>query len=136
MKTDRITVDHIAIACRDVESMRAWYEDVLGFSVVARKAPSRPDASSTTYLVVPSGGGAMLELMPDDRAPPSARALFNPGISHIALEVEEFGEWEARLSAKGVNWMGLAGEAMGGGMVRSFHDPEGNMLQIVKRRRG
>ncbi len=132
-----IRVDHIAIACKDVEAMKSWYRSVLGFEVAARKAPSRPDAAEATYLAGPPGPfaeTARIELTPDDRRDAAAREPFTRGISHIALRVDDFAVWEARLSAWGVRWQGEAGEAVGGGKVRSFLDPEGNLLQIVERR--
>lgn len=128
--------DHIAIACVDVESQRRWYEEALGFEVRARKAPSRPEAVVTTYLVAIAGGGPALELMPDDRGAQTGRKPFTPGLSHIAFRVPDFAAWEARLTRLGVRWLGEAveaGEVVGGGRLRSFLDPEGNMLQIVER---
>ncbi|MBI4586537.1 MAG: VOC family protein [Planctomycetes bacterium] len=126
--------DHIAIACRDVERMLAWYQKVLGFQVRARKSPSRPDAPETTYLAGPAGSPVVLELMPDDRLAAAGRKPFTRGLSHLALAIDAFDEWERRLSAAGVEWLGGAVEAVGGGKLRSFLDPEGNMLQIVERR--
>ena len=111
----------------------AWYEEVLGFRVAARKAPSRPDAPEAAYLVELPGTGTALELMPDDRGLAPGRKPFTTGIAHIALAVESFAEWESRLDACKVKWLGPAGEALGGGRVRSFLDPEGNMLQIIGR---
>jgi len=128
-------LDHIAIACRDVERMRAWYERVLGLEVRARKVPSRPDATQATYLVGIPGSLAAFELTPDDGTAPAARKPFTPGISHIALAVDDLGSWEAKLSAHEVTWLGPAGDAVGGGKVRSFLDPEGNMLQLVQRKK-
>ena len=126
-------VDHIAIACQDVERMRTWYQRVLGFEVRAQKTPSRPDASATTYLLGPPGSRTTLELMPDDRTPVPGRKPFHRGLSHIAFEVDDLGEWEGRLSASSVKWLGGVVEAVGGGRLRSFEDPEGNMLQVVQR---
>jgi glyoxylase I family protein len=128
-------VDHIAIACRDVERMRIWYERVLGFEVRAQKTPSRPDASAPTYLVGLPGSPTTLELMPDDRTPIPGRQPFHRGLSHVALDVDDLREWEGRLSAADVKWLGAVVEAVGGGRLRSFEDPEGNMLQIVQRTR-
>ncbi len=125
--------DHIAIACGDVEAQRCWYEETLGFVVRAQKAPSRPDAPVTTYLVAFPDGGPALELMPDDRGAPTGRKPFTPGLSHIAFRVPDFTAWEQRLTRRGVRWIGESVEAVGGGRLRSFVDPEGNMLQIVER---
>jgi glyoxylase I family protein len=128
-----VRFDHAAIACGDVEAMRDWYEEVLGFAVLARKRPSRADASGTTYLVGPPGSSTAIELMPDDRLAAPGRKPFTRGLSHLALAVDDFAAWESRLSASGVRWLGEAVEAVGGGRLRSFLDPEGNMLQIVER---
>jgi glyoxylase I family protein len=122
--------DHIAIAFRDVERARAWYEEVLGFRV---KATSRPGAPEAAYLVELPGTGMALELMPDDRVRVPGRKPSTTGIAHIALAVESLVEWETRLNACKVKWLGPAGDAMGGGRVRSFLDSEGNMLQIIER---
>jgi glyoxylase I family protein len=129
-----LNIDHVAIACRDSERMRAWYEKVLGFEVRSTKVPSRPGATAPTYLVGLPGSPTQIELMPDDRKDATPREPFTRGISHIAFAVDDLGEWESRLSSLGIQWMGLAVEAVGGGKVRSFLDPEGNMVQVVQRR--
>ncbi len=126
--------DHIAIACKDVEAQRNWYEKVLGFEVRAQKPSSRPDRAVPTYLVGPKETSTTLELMPDDGGKPTGRALFTPGLSHIAFRVEDYAAMEAMLSAQGVRWASEVVEAVGGGKLRTFLDPEGNMLQIVERR--
>ncbi len=125
-------VDHIAIACRDVESLKAWYERVLGFVAVVRKESSRA-RGQTAYLVGPEGSPVTLELMGDDSSPLPQRKPFTRGIAHIALAVDSISESEKSLTARGVEWLGERGEALGGGLVRSFLDPEGNMLQVVER---
>ena len=51
----------------------------------------------------------------------------------MALTIDNFSEWEKRLSEHGIEWLGLPVEAVGGGKLRSFLDPEGNMLQIIQR---
>jgi glyoxylase I family protein len=127
-------MDHIAIACRDVDLMREWYERHLDFEVRARKSPSRPDASAPTYLVGPVGGAGSLELTPDDGTVADRRP-FTGGLAHFAFRVEDLAVWEVRLDDAGVRWLGPAVDAMGGGRVRSFLDLEGNLLQLVERPR-
>jgi len=128
-------IDHVAIACRDVETQRKWYEEVLGVKVAGRKpAPSRPGVTEAAYLVGPPGNPTTIELMPDDDTAPVSRKPFAPGLSHLALAIDDFDAWEARLTRAGVSWLGPVGEAISGGRLRSFLDPEGNMLQIVERR--
>jgi catechol 2,3-dioxygenase-like lactoylglutathione lyase family enzyme len=125
-------LDHVAIACRDVERMRAWYEEALSFTAAARKPPPRPGAQAA-YLIRPPDGGATLELMADDGGASAPRAAFTRGLSHVAIQVADFDACEARLTALGVRWLGDRAEALGGGILRSFLDPEENMLQIVQR---
>ena len=40
---------------------------------------------------------------------------------------------DVSVCSAGVRWLGPPGEAVGGGALRSFLDPEDNMLQIVAR---
>jgi glyoxylase I family protein len=130
--------DHAAIACADVEAMRAWYAEVLRFEVRFTKPPSRPDARGAAYLMGPQGSAMTIELMPEKPAGPPAgggalRETFARGLSHLALRVDRYEEWESRLTARGVRWTGEPVEALGGGKLRSFLDLEGNLLQIVER---
>jgi catechol 2,3-dioxygenase-like lactoylglutathione lyase family enzyme len=125
--------DHIALACRDVEAVRAWYERVLGFQVAVHKPPTRAGGQSA-YLIGLQGTPTKLELMEDNGLPPPGREMKTRGLSHLALAVPSFAEWEARLTLRGVTWLGTAVEATGGGRLRSFQDLEGNVLQIVERR--
>lgn len=129
-----LRLDHIAVACKDVEAMLAWYQRVLGFNVVARKPSSRPGAQAT-YLAGPAGSYVTLELMPDDGEASSGRQPFTRGIAHLAFVVDDIAVEESRLTALAVTWLGERGEATGGGWVRSFLDCEGNMLQLVERPR-
>jgi len=134
----RLRVDHIAIACRDVERMREWYERVLGFRVVFCKPPSQepPRAGEqATYLAGPEGSYVTLELMPFDGEAAPGRKIFTMGISHIAFTVDDISSEEARLTSLGVAWLGDRAAATGGGSVRSFLDLEGNILQLVERPR-
>jgi glyoxylase I family protein len=129
----KMQFDHAAIACRDVERLRAWYERVLGFTTFVRSQPSSPVVLQPTYLVGPPNSAVLLELMPEDKSPAHPRAFLTAGLSHLALRVTDLGEWEAKLSSLGIEWLGPVSAATGGGLVRSFRDPEGNVLQIVDR---
>lgn len=83
-------------------------------------------------------GGAMIELMPirDEGLPPEQVGRFAPGLRHLAFRVDDFDAAYNALKAAGVTFIGEAVNALGGGKLISFRDPEGNELQIVERPHG
>jgi len=119
-------VDHVAIAARDSRALVQWYCDFLGMRVLFDNGKEPP-----TCLV---GGemGAVVEIMPDNGAAVTTHQPLDPGIRHIAFRVRDFEAAYARLEG---NVLGLtpAAPAAGGGQVAFFHDPEGNLIQIVSR---
>ena len=118
-------IDHPAVAADDVDKLAEWYCDVLGF-----KKKFRHDKP---IWIVEAPDGTYVEIMPKDDSPRQERNVLTPGWSHVAFRVNNFEAANAHLDKLGVNWMGEAVEAIGGGTVRSFMDPDGNMLQIVDR---
>lgn len=122
----RITgVDHPALACDDVDKLTEWYCDTLGYEKYFRH--EKP------VWMLKAPDGSMLEIMPKDDTARPARTTWTPGWSHLALRVADLDQAIAYLDQKGVTWSGETVEAIGGGRVRTFSDPEGNMLQVVQR---
>jgi glyoxylase I family protein len=72
--------------------------------------------------------------MPKDNTPRPDRTTWTPGWSHLALRVSDIEKAIDYLEGKGITWGGDLINAIGGGRVRTFHDPDGNMLQIVERK--
>lgn len=122
----RITgIDHPALAAEDVDRLSDWYCDVLGYEKVVRH--DKP------VWILRAPDGTLLEVMPRDETPRPVRTTWTPGWSHLALRVDDFDAAAAELQQKGVEWTGEEMGAIGGGRVRNFLDPEGNMLQILER---
>ena len=126
-------LDHPAIACFDTERLSAWYCEHLGMRVIARDGKT-PPAVIVGYDP-DARGGAVIELMPVRNRGPLAADVprFAPGLRHLALRVSSFDEARAKLAAAGIAFITEPGEAVGGGRIASFRDPEGNELQIVER---
>ncbi len=118
-------VDHPAIAVQDVNKMADWYCDVLGYKKYYRH--DKP----VWMLLAPDN--SLLEIMPIDDTKRPERTTWTPGWSHLALRVDDIMQAIAHLDAHNVTWTSDLIEAIGGGKVRAFEDPEGNMLQIVER---
>lgn len=118
-------VDHPAVAAEDVEKLADWYCAVLGYE----KWFLHP--KPVWMLKAPDG--TLLEIMPKDGTIRPARTTWTPGWSHLALRVRNLDEAIDHLDSHNVVWEGEPVEAIGGGRVRSFSDPDGNMLQILER---
>ena len=118
-------IDHPAIAADDVVALSQWYCDVLGYEVFAK--------NEKPVFIIKAPDGTYIEIMPKDETKRPERAICTPGYSHIALRVSDMDAAIASLDKNGVTWASAEFEAAGGGRIRNFTDPEGNLLQIVQR---
>ena len=118
-------IDHPAVAAENVDALADWYCDVLAYQRVFRQ--EKP------VWILRAADGTLLEIMPRDDTPRPPRTTWTPGWSHLALRVKNFDAAMRDLEQKGVRWSGDPADAVGGGRVRSFFDPEDNLVQIVER---
>ena len=125
MKSFFLGIDHPAVAVKDVEKMTQWYCDTLGYEVFAR--------TDKPVYIIQAPDGSFIEVMPEDGSPRPERNTATPGWSHLALRVSDMDKAIAELDKHNVPWSGPEFEAVGGGRIRNFTDPEGNMIQIVQR---
>lgn len=125
MKNVFLGIDHPAIAADDVVALSKWYCEVLGYEVFFR--------TEKPIYIIKAPDGTFIEVMPKDENPRPNRTTCTPGWSHLALRVSDMDAAMAALDRHGVAWEGAEFEAVGGGRIRNFTDPEGNLLQIVQR---
>jgi glyoxylase I family protein len=118
-------IDHPAVAVEDVDASADWYCDILDYEKLFRH--DKP------VWILRAADGTLLEIMPRDETPRPQRTTWTPGWSHLAIRVRDFDAAQRLLEERGVQWTGEAVEAIGGGKVRNFLDPDGNMLQILER---
>jgi glyoxylase I family protein len=118
-------IDHPAVAAEDVDQLAEWYCQVLNYEKVFRH--DKP------VWILKAPDATLLEIMPKDDTARPARTTWTPGWSHLALRVKDIEQAIASLDGNGVTWAGETIDAIGGGRVRTFSDPDGNMLQIVQR---
>ena len=129
-----VSIDHPAISCRDVNRQVDWYCRNLGMRQVASDGKSPP--SVLLGYDATASSGTMIELMPvrDNGPDPDAFARYQPGLRHLALRVANFEKAYQELKSLGVKFLfEPINNAVGGGKIVSFRDPEGNELQIVER---
>ncbi len=118
-------VDHPAIATGNVAGLCTWYIDTLGFE-------KKAEVAGGAWLLG-LADGTYLEIMPEDGSPRPARSVFTAGLSHLALRVKNLDTAISTLEKSGITWTNEISPAVGGGRLRNFCDPEGNILQIVER---
>lgn len=118
-------IDHPAVAAEDVDALADWYVEHLGYERFFR--------ADNPVWILRAGDGTLLEIMPRDETARPKRTTWTPGWSHLAIRVSDFDTAHRLLDERGVPWSGEVAEAIGGGRLRNFVDPDGNMLQIVER---
>lgn len=115
-------LEHTAIASPDPEKLGQWYVDHLGFRINYRYAGN---------VFVKAANGTMLEIIPSE-GPRAAQNLKDPGIRHLAIEVDDFDAAYRHLQSKGVHFVGEPINNQGNRLV-FFTDAEGNYLHLLKR---
>lgn len=102
-----------------------WYEDHLGFR--------RIHQDSNHYLIK-APNGSVLEIIPaqGERA---ASNMFDPGLRHVAIAVNDFDAAYGSLLSSGVGFLGEPYTAPRGDRLVFFSDCEGNILHLIQRAR-
>ena len=118
-------IDHPAVAADDVEALSDWYCNVLGYE--------RWFLHPKLVWMLKAPDDTLLEIMPKDDTLRHSRTTWTPGWSHLALRVSDIESAITYLEQFNVRWGGDLTNAIGGGRVRNFFDPEGNMLQLLER---
>jgi catechol-2,3-dioxygenase len=117
---------HIDLTVSDRERAAAWWQDVMGFTVVSRW---RGDSFDVITLMHPSG--LVVSVMTHDLAGSGAFDERRIGLDHIAFQVadrDELQRWMAHLEAKGVAQSGVADISYRPTLV--FRDPDNIQLEL------
>ena len=115
-------IEHSAIASPDPQRLAEWYRDVLEFRIVRIKG---------NKVFLRGRNNSLLEIIPSvgDRKP--ARRT-DPGICHLAIEVDNFDAALAALETANVNLLSEPRPGPGNRMV-FFEDVDGNVLHLIFR---
>ncbi len=130
-----LALDHPAISCADVETVAAWYCRHLGMRILASNNQT-PVSMVLGFGNSCTDSGGLLELMPikNPGGPkPADVPRFAQGLRHFAIRVADFDRAYSQLKEAGVQFLFDPVQAVGGGKIVSFRDPEGNEVQIVQR---
>ena len=115
-------LEHTAIASPDPRALAQWYVDHLEFVINFEYAGN---------YFVRAKNGSMLEIIPSEgeRAP---QKMKDPGIRHLAIDVDNFDEALADLKRKQVNFLTEPLNTQGNRLV-FFEDLDHNILHLITR---
>ncbi|HUS06254.1 MAG TPA: VOC family protein [Bryobacteraceae bacterium] len=115
-------LEHTAIATPNPEKLANWYVDNLGFRI---------NFQYDGNFFVRAADGSMLEIIPSvgEGAPQEMR---DPGIRHLAVQVDDFDEAYKLLQSRNVHFLGEPFVTQGNRLV-FFSDCDGNILHLIKR---
>jgi catechol 2,3-dioxygenase-like lactoylglutathione lyase family enzyme len=140
--------DHVSVTSSDLEASIAFYSGLLGLPVAARGESEDEELSQMMdhegvrirWADIGLGGGAVLELIQfvHPRGTPVARSLWDPGATHIGLQVddaaavhERLRDAQVRVVAKPVR---LTEEGSWHGVEALYAiDPDGVWIELVQR---
>jgi glyoxylase I family protein len=121
-----MTVHHLALGVHDLEGTVAFYQRVLGLSLLKWHHDEAGRPRSAWLALGPEGSFLALERSVDQPTADEAWRMGSPGYFLVALRIgaDERDRWEARLQEHGVaihhrtQW------------TLYFRDPEGNRLAL------
>ena len=115
-------LEHTAIASPDPKSLAQWYVDHLEFRINFEYAGN---------YFVRAANGSMLEIIPSEGERPSNK-MKDPGIRHLAIEVDDFDNGLEMLRSKNVQFVTEPFTNAGNRLV-FFADLDGNLLHLISR---
>lgn len=122
-----MNIEHVGLYAKDPAALANWYERVLGLTVVRKlKRGGRPPV-----IFLAGSKGAQLEILPTDSAP-QEKTVSEPGYTHLGIVIDDFVSFEKGLAEQGIELWGMR-DTSNGWRIGYFNDPEGNILEIVKR---
>jgi catechol 2,3-dioxygenase-like lactoylglutathione lyase family enzyme len=145
-------VAHTAVCVPDVEAAVAWYESVLGLTVLSppyvvegdaierdmgELVPS-PVAVKAAILGFPDGGDRVLEVIEYPRAPgrprPPDASVVDHGFTHVGLVCDDIVATRADLEDKGVRFLTRGMAEIVGLRTSWFADPHGLVFILLEKR--
>ena len=122
------TIEHVSIRCRSIEHSVEFYKRMFDAKVVLRRNPG--PGKRIVFLHI---GDSMLELMEMGPASEPVDPLTHFGVHHFGIKVEDFETVYRDLKAKEANFVGEPFEPTPGIRLAFLKDPNGAIIELVKR---
>lgn len=132
------SIDHIAIAVKDLEASIAFYQDVLGFALHERR---RTEGKVTAMISAVMKAGPVTVVLLEGTSPESQVSKYvehyGPGVQHIAFGVEDLPAMAEDLKAAGLEFDTEVIASPGLRQIFSARDPgSGMMYEFIERMGG
>lgn len=117
-------LEHTAIASPNPKKLAQWYVEHLEFRI---------NYEYDGNYFVKAANGTVLEIIPSEgqRIDPK---LKDPGIRHLAIQVDDFDAAKARLQKAGIQFLPEPPSSQGN-RVAFFADGDGNFLHLIHRQK-
>ncbi|KMK92924.1 VOC family protein [Rossellomorea marisflavi] len=122
-------VHHIAIICSDYEASKAFYTDILGFTII--REVYREDRDSYK-LDLALNGTHLIELFSFPEAPERPSYPEARGLRHLAFEVKNIEEAVVELHQSGIQVEEIRIDPYTSKRFTFFSDPDGLPLELYE----
>jgi glyoxylase I family protein len=123
-------VHHIAVIATDYERSKAFYTDMLGFTVLSEVYRAERDSWMGDLAL---NGDYLLELFSFPSPPQRSTGPESTGLRHLAFEVDDVAAALDELGAKGVRCEELRTDPHTRKRMAFFFDPDGQPLELYER---
>lgn len=132
------SIDHVAIAVRDLEESIRFYTDVLGYELTERR---RTEGKQTAMVsaVLKAGPITVVLLQGTSAESQVSRFVdhFGPGVQHLAIGVQNLPEMAEDLKAAGLEFDTTVISSPGLRQIFTKRDPDsGMMFEFIERMGG
>ncbi len=132
------SIDHIAIAVRNLEESITFYTDVLGFELRERR---KTEGKKTAMVSAVLKAGPITVVLLEGTSPESQVSKFiehyGPGVQHLAVAVEDLPATAERLKQAGLSFDTSIIESPGLRQIFTTRDPgSGIMIELIERMGG
>jgi methylmalonyl-CoA epimerase len=132
------SVDHVAIAVKDLEESIRIYTDILGFELKERR---RTEGKHTAMVSAVLKAGPVTVVLLQGTSPDSQVSRFvenfGPGVQHVAIGVQNLPEMAEELKAAGMEFDTTVIQSPGLRQIFSKRDPgSGMMFEFIERMGG
>jgi glyoxylase I family protein len=122
-------VHHIAVIGTDYARSKAFYTDVLGFTL---RSEVYREARDSWMGDLDLNGEYVLELFSFPDPPTRSTGPESTGLRHLAFEVDDVAASLAELASKGVRCEELRTDPHTGKRMAFFFDPDGQPLELYE----